>query len=133
MRRASQTRAALPKLLPLLWALLLAAAQSWGQDAPKFPTSGPQPDQEPLPTGTIVVVQPPVTLDQNCVVAILNRVTRVQPDGTWALQNVPTGFGLVRARATCVNNGVTRNGQSDPFLVPANGIVTVSDIKFDAL
>src|SRR5947207_1454237 len=51
-------------------------------------------------------------LNENCTVSILNRTAQVRPDGTWRIDNVPTGFGPVRARATCVENGVTRSGQS---------------------
>jgi hypothetical protein len=61
-----------------------------------------------------------VTLNQNCIVSILNRNTPVNPDGSWTLPNIPAGFGLVRARATCVNNGVTTSGQSALFTLVAN-------------
>src|SRR5438309_1213736 len=71
-------------------------------------------------------------LDQNCVVAILNRTVKVNVDGTWALPNVPSGFGLVRARATCVNNGVTTFGQSAPFVITANAGVNVPAIPLGA-
>lgn len=71
-------------------------------------------------------------LNQNCTVSVLNRSVQVASDGSWVLPNVPTNVGLVRARATCVENGITRSGQSDYFLVPANGVVEVAEIKFDA-
>jgi hypothetical protein len=70
-------------------------------------------------------------LDENCTVSVLNRSVQVQPDGSWVLPNVPANAGLVRARATCVENGVTRSGQSDYFLVPVDGIVEVAQISFD--
>src|SRR6476661_6266260 len=54
-------------------------------------------------------------LSQNCIVSVLNRNTPVNPDGSWILPNVPAGFGLVRARANCVNGGITTSGQSDAF------------------
>jgi len=69
-----------------------------------------------------------VMLDQNCVVSVLNRNTNVNPDGSWVLPNVPANFGLVRARATCVNNGVTTAGQSDPFSLGANQTVNLPHI-----
>ena len=47
-------------------------------------------------------------LNQNCVVSVLNRTVAVREDGTFVLPNVPAGFGQVRARATCVENGQTR-------------------------
>jgi hypothetical protein len=44
------------------------------------------------------------------------------------LPNIPANFGPVRARATCVNNGVTTLGQSPLFTIPANGSVNVPPI-----
>src|SRR3989442_10329527 len=61
-------------------------------------------------------------LNENCVVSILNRSAQVQPDGSWKIDNVPAGFGPVRARATCVNGGVTQFGQSDLFQISANQV-----------
>jgi len=64
-------------------------------------------------------------LDEHCVVSVLNRTAQVRADGSWDLPNVPAGFGQVRARATCVRNGVTLSGESEPFTVVAgrmNGI-----------
>src|SRR3954453_7392788 len=59
-------------------------------------------------------------LNEHCTVSILNRTAQAQPDGSWRIDNVPANFGLVRARATCVENGVTRSGQSDYFSIQAN-------------
>jgi hypothetical protein len=67
-------------------------------------------------------------LNENCVVSVLNRTVQVKPDGTWVLPNIPANFGPVRARATCVENGVTQSGQSDFFTVPTNGSVNVPPI-----
>jgi uncharacterized protein YjdB len=76
--------------------------------------------------------EPPASpLDESCVISALNRTTRVQSDGVWVLPNVPANTGPVRVRATCVENGVTRAGQSDFFAVPVNGAVEVADIVFD--
>src|ERR1700746_1758067 len=61
-------------------------------------------------------------LNQNCTVSILNRTTQAQPDGSWTISNVPAGFGTVRARATCVNNGITQFGQSDLFQIAPNQV-----------
>ncbi len=69
-------------------------------------------------------------LDEHCVVSILNRTSRVQHDGTWRLDNVPTNFGPLRARATCVVDGETIAGQSDPFVVPQDGRVGAGWIFF---
>jgi hypothetical protein len=65
--------------------------------------------------GTTVDAQP--TLNENCVVSVLNRTAQVRPDGSWTLPNIPAGFGLVRARATCVRNGITESGESEPFTI----------------
>ncbi len=51
-------------------------------------------------------------LNENCVISILNRTAQVQPDGSWRGTNVPGSFGSLRARATCVENGVTLTGES---------------------
>lgn len=70
-------------------------------------------------------------LDDSCVVSVLNRTARVDPFGTWVLPNVPAAIGQVRLRATCVDDGVTRGGQSDVFTVPADGVIRVQEIHFD--
>jgi hypothetical protein len=67
-------------------------------------------------------------LDQNCTVSVLNRTVRVNPDGSWVLPNVPANFGQVKARATCVRNGITISGESDYFTIPANGVVNLPTI-----
>ncbi len=67
-------------------------------------------------------------LNQNCVVSVLNRTVQVNADGTWVLPNVPANFGPVRARATCVNGGVTTFGESAYFTVPANNAANVPPI-----
>src|SRR6266446_208765 len=67
-------------------------------------------------------------LNQNCTVSVLNRNVRVNPDGSWVLPNIPANFGPVKARATCVQNGVTIFGESAFFTVPANGAVNLPDI-----
>ena len=71
-------------------------------------------------------------LNQNCVVSVLNRTVQINPDGTWVLPNIPANFGPVRARATCVNNGVTTFGQSPLFTIPANGSANVPPISMGA-
>jgi hypothetical protein len=71
-------------------------------------------------------------LNENCVVSVLNRNVSVNPDGTWVLPNIPANFGQVRARATCVQNGVTQSGQSNFFTLPSNGSVTLPPILLGA-
>src|SRR3954469_25003520 len=86
---------------------LLSAAAARGQDAP------------PLPQ-----------LNENCTISVLNRNVRVRPDGSWVLPNIPANFGPVRARVTCVVDGRTISGESEPFLIPANGVVNRPRITF---
>jgi hypothetical protein len=67
-------------------------------------------------------------LNEHCTVSVLNRNVQVKPDGTWVLPNIPANFGRVRARATCVENGQTRSGESSFFTIPANGSIDVPPI-----
>lgn len=80
----------------------------------------------------IVAVPGFAQLNENCVVSVLNRNVSVNPDGTWILPNIPANFGQVRARATCVESGITRSGQSDFFTLPANGSVNIPPIQLGA-
>ena len=72
--------------------------------------------------------RPRTRLDDRCIVSVLNRNVRVKPDGTWVLPNIPANFGPVRARATCIFDGVTVSGESAPFNLQANGSVDVPRI-----
>ena len=73
-------------------------------------------------------------LDEHCIVNILNRTIQVSKEGGWALPNVPSNMGRVRARATCIlADGSTVSGQSDYFNLTNNGITNVSEIQFDNL
>src|ERR1039457_6408841 len=67
-------------------------------------------------------------LNQNCTVSVLNRNVQVNPDGSWVLPNIPANIGQVKARATCVQNGVTISGESVFFTVPENGAVNLPTI-----
>src|SRR5262245_48636374 len=71
-------------------------------------------------------------LNQDCTLSVLNRTVQVNPDGSWVLPNVPANFGQVKARATCVRNGVTISGESDYFTIPANGAVNLPAIILGA-
>lgn len=68
-------------------------------------------------------------LSQNCVVSVLNRTVQVNSDGSWVLPNIPAGFGLIRARANCVQNGITSFGQSDFFNIQANLMNAIPPIQ----
>ena len=75
-----------------------------------------------------------VTLNERCVVNILNRTVQVRPDGGWALPNIPSNMGQIRARATCtLEDGRTVSGQSDYFNIQRDGITRAGDIKFENL
>ncbi len=71
----------------------------------------------------------PAQLNQNCTVSVLNRTVRVSANGSWVLPNVPANFGQVKARATCVQNGMTTFGESEYFTVPANEAVNLPEIN----
>lgn len=116
------------RLVPLL---MLFAMQ--GVARADVPIGGPYLSDIAPPTGIVNVPPPPPPFNENCVVSILNRVAQVRPDGTWTIPNVPTNFGQIRARATCMADGMTRAGQSEPFTVPANGVVSAGEIVFDEL
>jgi hypothetical protein len=70
-------------------------------------------------------------LNESCTVSVLNRTAQVDAGGFWQLDNVPANAGPVRARAVCVENGITRIGVSDWFDVPVNGLVFSSEIFFE--
>lgn len=69
-------------------------------------------------------------LNENCLVSAINRSAPVRSDGTWVLPNLADNVGPVRIRATCVENGVTRSGQSDFVTVPTNGVLRVPQVDF---
>src|SRR5262245_36544903 len=71
--------------------------------------------------------QPATQLNQNCTISVLNRTSNVQPDGGWRIDNIPANFGSVRARATCVEDGMTRSGQSDLFNIETNAVTGFND------
>lgn len=76
------------------------------------------------------------TLDENCVINILNRTVQVTKAGNWALPNVPSDMGKIRARATCtLADGRTVLGVSDYFTIAdqPGADVDVGDIKFDEI
>ena len=64
-------------------------------------------------------------LDETCVVSVLNRTVQASSSGSWQLDNVPTFAGQVRARATCIREGLTVSGQTDYFTIPINGMAEV--------
>jgi hypothetical protein len=69
-------------------------------------------------------------LNERCTVSVLNRTAHVRFDGSWILPNVPSGPAMLRAWATCVENGVTRTGASGYFVVSTRGSVDSTEISF---
>jgi hypothetical protein len=78
--------------------------------------------------GLLLSLPAQAVLNENCVVSVLNRTVQVKTDGSWVLPNIPANMGAVRARATCVENGLTTSGQSAYFTIPANGSLDVPPI-----
>lgn len=74
----------------------------------------------------------PFEVQAGCMVSALNRTALVPPGGGWVIPNIPANQGLVRVRATCIEGGRTRSGQSDFISIPANGQIFVPDINFEA-
>jgi uncharacterized protein YjdB len=72
-------------------------------------------------------------LQEGCTVSILNRTAQVDKEGSWLVPNVPSGFGFVRARATCVIDGVTKSGQSDYFTITAGRMNAIVPIELGAV
>ena len=67
-------------------------------------------------------------LDENCTVCILNRCAQVNPNGTFAIPNVPVEAGLFRVRATCERDGETQGGQTELIQLTPNGATDVGDV-----
>ena len=65
----------------------------------------------------------PLVLDQDCSVSILNRTIFANEEGRFAMPNVPSFLGQIRARATCVRDGETISGQTDYFTVITNDTI----------
>ncbi|MDX1998703.1 MAG: Ig-like domain-containing protein [Thermoanaerobaculia bacterium] len=52
-----------------------------------------------------------------CTVSLVNQTSRVPANGIWQINTVPANVGPVRARLTCIDNGVTRTAASSPVPV----------------
>ncbi|MEE9413516.1 MAG: Ig-like domain-containing protein [Methylococcales bacterium] len=74
-----------------------------------------------------------VPLDQDCTVSILNRTIQVAEDGGWSMPNVPSNLGQIRARVTCIREGLTTSGQTAYFTVVTNGITNTGPFLFEQL
>jgi hypothetical protein len=81
---------------------------------------------------TLLALPAAAQLNEYCTVSVLNRTAQVDAKGFWQIDNVPANAGPVRARAVCVENGITRIGVSDWFDVPTNGVVFSPDVFFES-
>jgi outer membrane protein assembly factor BamB len=73
-----------------------------------------------------------LVLDQDCVVAILNRTVYAEIDGSFEMPNVPANLGMIKARATCLRAGATLSAETDYFSVASNTGVNVGDFTIAA-
>src|SRR5215471_5382226 len=70
-------------------------------------------------------------LNQNCTATIANRSVQVNPDGTYAIPNIPTDVGFYRVRVVCKNaDGTITHGQSPFVTFVANGSTDIPAIVF---
>ena len=63
-----------------------------------------------------------------CTVSVLNQTAHVQADGTWSVPNVPANMGPVRARVTCLRNGVPSSGASPFVAITPNGTSAIETV-----
>jgi len=76
-----------------------------------------------------ISVEDPNALDENCTVSVFNRTVQVNPNGTYAVPNVPAAQGLFRIRASCIFDGVHFAGAS-PLVVPVpNGVTPIGQLE----
>ncbi len=73
--------------------------------------------------------------EDQCVASILNRTVRVNPDGSFAIPNVPVEPGLFRVRVICQQpDGTVVGGMSEFFpLLPAEVPAEIGQITFGAV
>ncbi len=57
-------------------------------------------------------VQAQPVLDDKCRASILNRISEVNANGSYRIDNIPVPVGATRVRIICEQNGVTYRGQS---------------------
>jgi|CXWL01.1.fsa_nt_gi hypothetical protein len=74
---------------------------------------------------------PPPTYPGSCTVSLLNQTARVPASGLWRVTAVPSNTGRVRARLTCVDQGVTRTAASTAVPVATFRTTGVPFASFD--
>ena len=68
-------------------------------------------------------------IDQTCTASIMNRTVLVNPNGTFAIPNIPVDGGLYRLRVVCERPGATVDtGQSGFLSLVPNGTTDVGPI-----
>ncbi|MBI4604567.1 MAG: Ig-like domain-containing protein [Planctomycetes bacterium] len=75
-----------------------------------------------------IVVDIPNPLNEDCTASVLNRTVQVNPDGTFAIPNVPATSGLVRVRVTCERDDKVFAGASDLLEPIQNDDTVVGEI-----
>src|SRR5207244_9733196 len=65
-----------------------------------------------------------------CTATALNRLTQVNPDGSFLLNNVPVPVGAFRVRIVCERNGKVERAHSAFVLGVPNGETPLGDITF---
>ncbi|MGH8488733.1 MAG: Ig-like domain-containing protein [Gammaproteobacteria bacterium] len=112
-----------------LWLTLLAiACVSWRVQAEPIPGSDAD-DTQPF-TGFADILPPSPPLDETCTATVLNRLVQINPNGTFALGNVPVPLGAFRVRVVCERDAGIDRAQS-PFVVGvANGETPLGEITF---
>lgn len=84
----------------------------------------------PVLLATFSGAQQTPTLNQNCVATIANRSVQLNPNGTFAVPNIPSDIGYYRLRVLCQNGGQIVQGQSAYFLLVANGNTRIPAVSF---
>jgi hypothetical protein len=69
------------------------------------------------------------TFTQNCQASIANRSVQVNPNGTFAIPNVPADIGFYRVRVVCKDPDSVRSGQSGFLSLVPNGETIATNIK----
>ena len=73
-------------------------------------------------------------LDETCTAAALNRTSRVAPNGTFTIPNVPSNLGFFRVRLSCEQpDGTLRQGQSGLLVPVEDGSFPIGEIELDVV
>jgi len=73
------------------------------------------------------------TFTQNCQASIANRSVQVNPNGTFAIPNVPADIGFYRVRVVCKDPDSVRSGQSGFLSLIPNGETIATNLKIGAV